>query len=72
MIKLRHCSALLVLSLFASTAFGGQESAGAPPKASDRPSRTSPGASCPLTCKVIRISTRCECPLGKSPINTTI
>ena len=71
MIKLRHCFAILALSI-ASLAFGAEDVSNTPPKTSDPPARTSPGASCPLTCKVIRISTRCECPMGKSAIHTTV
>jgi len=72
MIRLRRGCAFLVLSLMASTAFSAEEIPNQPPKSTESPSGTSPGASCPLTCKVIRVSTRCECPLGKSPVNTTV
>ena len=72
MIKLRHGSAILVLALLTSNAFSGDETGGGPRKSVDSPTRSTPQASCPLTCKVVRISTRCECPMGKSPVNTTV
>ena len=72
--KLRHFSAVLALTLLASTAFGAEETV-TPPKyttPADAPVRMSPRASCPLTCTVVRVSTRCECPMGKTPINTMV
>jgi len=72
MIRLRHGSAILALSLMASMAFGAGETSVETPKSTESPSGTAPGASCPLTCKVVRVSTRCECPMGKSPVNTTV
>jgi hypothetical protein len=72
MIKLRHASAILVLALLGSNAFGGEDVGSGPRKSVDSPNRSTPQASCPLTCKVVRVSTRCECPMGKSPVSTTV
>jgi hypothetical protein len=75
MMKLRHFSAVLALSLLGSTAIAGDEAAAAPPKyvaPADSSQRVTPRASCALTCTVIRISTRCECPMGKTPITASI
>jgi hypothetical protein len=67
MIKPSRLTAVLVSALLASSAWAGGDSDPVRQK-DEAPARVTPRASCPLTCAVVRVSTRCECPMGKTPV----
>ena len=72
---LRQCSTIFALTLLASVSYadgegGNDRPPGANPRAPD--SQRAPKDSCLQPCKVMRISTRCECSLGKTlPTSTS-
>jgi len=66
---LRQCSTIFALTLLASVCFAaGDGGSDNPPGANQRApdSQRAPKDSCLQPCKVMRISTRCECSLGKT------
>jgi len=68
MTKLRKLTFTLLAGLLAATAYAGEDTDPGRARYAYPADSTqvTPRENCPLTCKVLRVSTRCECPIRRT------